>query len=151
MCESSLSFFFQVLSWKKVNATGRSRILSIMEFSLRFSGDDARWSTLLSELLARSAENHRKGGKFSFEIGQNEFPMICIGSGSRSDVHHHSHDGTVPRFVLRARRIFRISIDRSLAAEAYKMFDEKSDGTIKVVLKTAFAAVQQTATATRQA
>ncbi|CAF1470811.1 unnamed protein product [Adineta steineri] len=36
------------------------------------------------------------------------------------------------------------TMELSRAAEAYKMFDEKSDGTIKVVLKTAFAAVQQT-------
>lgn len=35
-----------------------------------------------------------------------------------------------------------------LAPEAYKLFDEKSDGMIKVVLKTAFAAVQQAATGT---
>ncbi|CAF1431609.1 unnamed protein product [Adineta steineri] len=35
------------------------------------------------------------------------------------------------------------TMELSRAAEAYKMFDEKSDGTIKVVLKTAFAAVQQ--------
>jgi hypothetical protein len=50
--------------------------------------------------------------------------------GSRSNFYHYTYHGIITRFVA-----FILYVDISmlivfLAAEAYKMFDEKSDGTM---------------------
>ena len=47
--------------------------------------------------------------------------------GGRSNIHRHTHDGTVERLVLNsAQRV--LIVFSGLAPEAYKLFNDKSDG-----------------------
>ena len=69
-----------------------------------------------------------KGGKRSlhFYVPLTQSTLL----GSRSNFHRHTYHGTITRLVICLLHIDRSILVIYLGAEAYKMFDEKSDGTM---------------------